>query len=266
MSSRLVLSFSGKILGEFALSKPVTVLGRNPDSDIVVEHAAVSSRHALFRQVDRTIYIEDLASTNGTVVNGITVATQVLHHLDLIEIGQHKLHFFDDALLTGKVSDLEDTVHTDFERTMLVRDVPAAPVTARSDPELSKTVYMPRPTLLAPGTGAAPDTRYALKGLGGKQAGQVIELTRANTMIGAAGADAAVVIRRAGSLYLARLSGRNPTRLNRAELGPGTHEIRAGDRIDVGDSSFEVISLDASPVTPGENFTTVIHGAKEDNP
>lgn len=272
MAARLVLSLDGKILGEVTLSKPVTVVGRNPDCDIVIEHAAVSSRHCLFRLVDRTVYVEDLASTNGTLVNGITVSTQVVHHLDLIEIGHHKLHFFEDTLLSGAVADLEDTVSTDFERTMLAghaadagaRGRREATVTAHGDGDLSRTVAIVRPSAAEL---AAAETRYALRGVRGAQAGQLVELERANTMIGVAG-DAALVVRRAGTLFLARLSGRRPTRLNRQDLGPGTHALKEGDLIEVGDSSFEVVQLtrelpDMAPVDTRSNpaVTTVIHGA-----
>src|SRR5688572_16418951 len=110
VSGRLVVSFDNAIVGEVALQKPVTVVGRHPDCDLVIEHAAVSGRHALFRLVNQTVYVEDLASTNGVKVNGLPSSRQVIHHLDLIEIGWHKLHYFDDSLLAGRIGNLESTV------------------------------------------------------------------------------------------------------------------------------------------------------------
>src|ERR1700756_1315940 len=107
------------------------VVGRHPACDVCVDHPAISGRHMLFRVVGSTVYVEDLASTNGTKVNGLTTQHQVVHHLDLIEIGKHKLHFFDDAMLAGGGGSLESTVHTDFERTMLASHVPEA---ARAKP------------------------------------------------------------------------------------------------------------------------------------
>ena len=61
MAARLVLSLDGSILQEIELAKPVTVMGRHPDCDIVVDDAAVSGRHMLFRVVNRTVYAEDQA-------------------------------------------------------------------------------------------------------------------------------------------------------------------------------------------------------------
>jgi pSer/pThr/pTyr-binding forkhead associated (FHA) protein len=259
MGARVVLSLDDQIVSEVELTKPVTVVGRHPACDVVVDHPAISGRHMLFRIVNRTVYAEDLASTNGMRVNGISASHQVVHHLDLIEVGRHKLHFFDDELLAKGVKSLESTVQTDFERTMLAAHVPPAarqpaPAPERSTDDVDRTVDLDRtqaiprdPSLrLGPAretvrTQDAPGTSLALKVLAGGRPGEVISLTRPNTMIGAAGADTALVIRRGSAFYLARLSGSHAPRLNRKELGPGTHPIAAQDVIDVGGWSFEVI-------------------------
>ena len=104
MGARIVLSLDDAIVTELELSKPVTVFGRHPGCDVCVDHPAVSGRHMLFRQVGSTVYVEDLGSTNGTKVNGIQITNQVVHHLDLIEIGRHKVHFFDEDMLAGKAA------------------------------------------------------------------------------------------------------------------------------------------------------------------
>lgn len=248
MAARIVLSFGDEIVREVELARPVTVVGRHPECDVVIEHPAVSLRHMLFRIVNRTVYVEDLASTNGTKVNGIATSHQVVHHLDLIEVGRHRMHFFDDSLLAGRVSDLESTVHTDFERTMLAAHVqvatapaPAAPV--NGDDGLSRTMAIARnPTLAMEGVARVPNgAALALRVTAGERAGQVIALDQANTMIGISGGDSALVVRRGQGYYLARFGGARPPRLNRSNLEPGSHPIGAGDLIEVGGSSFEVI-------------------------
>ena len=210
MAARVVLSLDGAILGEVELSRPLTVVGRQADCDVVIDHPAISGRHMLFRVVNRTVYAEDLASTNGMKVNGIASGRQVIHHLDVIEIGQHKIHFFDDALLAGGVGDLEDTVFNEYERTMLVAHVP-------------------------------DKATLALRVLAGERAGDIIALTKANTMIGSASGETALVVKRGESFFLARFGANRPPRLNRRDLGPGTHPIAPRDVIDVGSWSFEVI-------------------------
>jgi pSer/pThr/pTyr-binding forkhead associated (FHA) protein len=248
MAARIVLSFGDEIVREVELTRPVTVVGRHPECDVVVEHPAVSLRHMLFRVVNRTVYVEDLASTNGTKVNGIATSHQVVHHLDLIEIGRHRIHFFDDTLLGGRVSSLESTVHTDFERTMLAAHVPAPAPPApgapgRGDDGLSRTMAIARnPALAVEGVARLPNGAcLALRVTAGGRAGQVIALDQANTLIGIAGGDSALVVRRGAGYYLARFGGMRAPRLNHSNLEPGSHPIGPGDVIEVGGSSFEVI-------------------------
>jgi hypothetical protein len=249
MGARIVLSLDDAIVSEVELAKPVTVIGRHPACDVVLDHPAVSGRHALFRLVGRTVYVEDLASTNGTKVNGIAASNQVVHHLDLIEVGRHKVHFFDDEMLAGQVGELETTVQTDYERTLMAAHVAAEAPPPRSGAEdLSRTVLIPR---IGPAQeSVSTDDAQAVSGLAlrvvaGGRPGEIVSLNRPNTMIGVAGGDTALVIRRGRSYFIARLSGGRVPRLNRQDLAPGTHPIAPRDTIDVGGWSFEVIDAGA---------------------
>lgn len=256
ISARVVVSYEGTILQEVPLSKPVTVVGRHPACDVVIDHPAVSARHMLLRVVSRTVYVEDLASTNGTQVNGVAASNQVIHHLDLIQVGKHRLHFFDDSMLKGRVGALESTVQTDFERTMIAVNVPEPepalaatlpPDPPRAEPDLDRTMAVPRdPSLsLAPQAAARVAQQaaatLALRVVSGAQRGETIALERANTMIGQAGGDTALVVRRGPAYFLARFSGQRAPRLNRRALGPGTHALAENDEIEVGGVSFQVI-------------------------
>ena len=258
MAARVVLSFNDEIVAEVELSRAVTVVGRHPDCDVVIEHPAVSGRHMLFRVVNRTVYVEDLASTNGTKVNGIAVSHQVIHHLDMIEVGRHKLHYIDETLMSGKVVGLESTVLTEYERTMLAQHVAAADaaqpaeaplLTRREDDELSRTVAIARNPALnlddaaTQAVAAADGHVLALRVIEGERKGALISLVNANTMIGTAGGDTALVVRRGQGLFLSRFGGQHPPRLNRQDLGPGTHPISLSDVIDVGGSTFQVIQV-----------------------
>jgi hypothetical protein len=253
VQARVVVSLEGVIVTEVELTKPVTVVGRHPACDICIDHPAVSGRHMLFRVVNRTVYAEDLASTNGTKVNGHTTQHQVVHHLDMIEVGRHRLHFFDDELLAaGGVSNLETTVHTDFEKTMIAAHAHAPAAAARPTPrneDLSRTMAIPRDPALR--QGPAPESVQterepsaagrALRVLSGMHTGEVVSLEKANTMLGNAGADSALVVRRGEGYYIARFGGNAP-RLNRKELEPGAHRIAPRDMIEVGNSRYEVIT------------------------
>lgn len=73
------------------LAGPV-IIGRSPDADLVIADDFVSSTHAKIVPTADGHLLEDLGSTNGTLVNGqpatrpLTVAAG-----DVIELGQNRL-------------------------------------------------------------------------------------------------------------------------------------------------------------------------------
>lgn len=64
------------------------VVGRSPSSDIVVEEPYVSSTHARFTLQGPALVLEDLNSTNGTLVNGHLIDQPVtLRDGDEVQVG-----------------------------------------------------------------------------------------------------------------------------------------------------------------------------------
>jgi hypothetical protein len=88
----------------------------------------------------------------------------------------------------------------------------------------------------------AAATTLALRRLSGDRTGELVSLQQANTMLGSPGGDSALVVKRGAGFLLARFGGA-PPRLNRKELGPGTHPIAARAVIDVGGAKFEVVQV-----------------------
>ncbi len=70
----------------------VTTLGRDLGCGVVLEDPFASSRHAILTFRGRGWYVEDLSSTNGTLVNGVTVAGGIsLGFGDEIQIGEIRM-------------------------------------------------------------------------------------------------------------------------------------------------------------------------------
>jgi pSer/pThr/pTyr-binding forkhead associated (FHA) protein len=71
------------------------VIGRNPTTDITLLDEGISREHALimFDEEAPGYVIEDLASTNGTKVNGKRVRSASLAEGDQIQIGQTIFRF-----------------------------------------------------------------------------------------------------------------------------------------------------------------------------
>ncbi len=70
-------------------------IGRSPASDIVLDDASVSRKHALVaRRGDRTLILDD-RSRNGVHVNGVRVNESELHDGDTILCGHVTLRFIE---------------------------------------------------------------------------------------------------------------------------------------------------------------------------
>jgi hypothetical protein len=81
---------SGSQQGETHTVKLPCLIGRK-DCDLVLNDSEVSRRHAEFKIVGQKLVIEDLVSTNGTQVNGITITRTQLAPNDLITVGETSL-------------------------------------------------------------------------------------------------------------------------------------------------------------------------------
>jgi len=63
--------------------RPV-VIGRTKPSDLVLQEARLSREHVRFSNVDGVVWVEDLGSTNGTVVNGKRIQREALGAADRV--------------------------------------------------------------------------------------------------------------------------------------------------------------------------------------
>src|SRR5229473_2149364 len=126
--AKLILSVDGQVLKEYALSKERTLIGRKPHNDIQIDNLAVSGEHAAIITILNDSFIEDLGSTNGTMVNGKPVKKHFLQNNDVVEIGKHKLKYFNDAPTAATAAD--------FEKTMIIRN----PAKAAPPPPADKSM------------------------------------------------------------------------------------------------------------------------------
>ncbi|MBL8920273.1 MAG: FHA domain-containing protein [Myxococcaceae bacterium] len=93
MGFQLVIA-EGKEAGrEFLFDQSSVVIGRTPECDVILYDAGVSRRHARIFDEGAGFHIEDLGSSNGTVVNGSKVAKQALKDGDAITLGPVKFTF-----------------------------------------------------------------------------------------------------------------------------------------------------------------------------
>ena len=84
--------FEGIIQNQVFELRPLTTIGRAPTSDIVLQDTYASSDHAVMLSRDGKWFIQDLNSTNGTLVNRKPVfGENAITHGDVIQIGGTRL-------------------------------------------------------------------------------------------------------------------------------------------------------------------------------
>ncbi len=250
--AKLILSVDGTVIKEFALTKERITIGRKPHNEVQVDNLAVSGEHAAVITILNDSFIEDLNSTNGTLVNGKPVKKHFLQHNDVIEIGKHKLKYFNDKPAVAETND--------FEKTMIIRKsagaapppvpppapVVAAPVVSAKLGDTHTNIKMLQPGAkpapspappLAAKTGAARDG--AIQVLSGSAAGRSMDLVKNLTTIGKPGTQVAVITRRPTGYYITHVEGAKFPTLNGVTLGGQARQLNDHDMIEIAGVKME---------------------------
>ncbi|WP_455217298.1 FHA domain-containing protein [Kaarinaea lacus] len=93
LERRLILTLEGKIIREYPFEKSTLNIGRRHGNDIQLNDPSLSGRHARISCKPDNVFVEDLGSTNGTLVNGCHITRAALSHGDVIQIGHHHLTY-----------------------------------------------------------------------------------------------------------------------------------------------------------------------------
>jgi pSer/pThr/pTyr-binding forkhead associated (FHA) protein len=114
---------NGRVTQRLTLAKDRILVGRSAESDVRINHVGVSRSHAAIVSRGGGVFVEDLESSNGTVVNGKRVRSTQLRNGDVVEIGSFALHVKFAESPKGASSANTDRFRD--ERTVAI--VPAAP-------------------------------------------------------------------------------------------------------------------------------------------
>lgn len=94
--AKIILKFEAAVIKEYLITGSEFRIGREPDNDIVIDHPAVSRHHCRILLQGDTFFVEDLNSTNGTLVNGKKIIKAGIHNQDIVAIAKHTLVLVDD--------------------------------------------------------------------------------------------------------------------------------------------------------------------------
>jgi hypothetical protein len=237
--AKLHFSLDGNSLGEFDLGKERTTIGRRPANDIHIDNLAVSGDHAVITTIGNDSFLEDLSSTNGTIVNKKPIKKHVLHHGDVIEFGKYQLKYENKAQENRPVNS------NGFENTVVMRPaklVVSAPE-VKVEPEVEVT-----PPLIAPAIeNASPETpdqtpinstdntqkQGYLRVLNGANSGRELSLNKSMTTLGKPGVQVAMITKRPHGYFIAHVEGDKPLLVNGRNAGARAYELSDRDVIDL---------------------------------
>ena len=230
--AKLILSMDGLVLKEITLTKERTTIGRKPHNDIQIDNLAVSGEHAVIVTILNDSFLEDLGSTNGTLVNGQPIKKHFLQPNDVIELGKYKLKYINEAPKAAAAAD--------FEKTMVLRPgtmpKPApAPVQASAAPAMATAAIAAAPAPVA----AAPARQGAIQLLSGANVGKELLLTKALTTLGKPGVQVAVITRRPQGYFITHVEGANFPVVNGKTLDAQAHPLNDHDVIEIAGTKME---------------------------
>ena len=260
--AKLIMSLDNAVIREVSLDKERVTMGRKAHNDIQIDNLAVSGEHALIVTILKDSFLEDLGSTNGTLVNGNPVKKHILQNGDVIEIGKYKLKYVTEAQ-TGQTS------VADFEKTMVLRapiGKPAQPGQVAGslgdtqiNPAPSPTAAPPQaaPASAAPPNPAATQSQPAVQAaatpppvkpaekiasiqiLTGGAAGKELELTKNLTTLGKPGVQVAVITRRPHGYFITHVEGAKFPVINGKTLDAQAHQLNDHDVIELAGVKME---------------------------
>jgi len=243
--AKLILSLDGQLIKEFTLTKERSTIGRKPHNDVQIDNLAVSGEHAIIMTILKDSFLEDLGSTNGTLVNGQPVKKHFLQDNDVVEIGKYKLKYVNEAPATMS--------QAEFEKTMVLRapvagskaETKAPTDTQNNVPQaakLSDTVIdaqAARAAAAAPAATAIPGGQGTIQILSGPNAGRELPLLKALTTLGKPGVQVAVIAKRPHGYYITHVEGANFPVVNGKALDAQAHPLNDHDIIELAGVKME---------------------------
>lgn len=225
--AKLILSLDNAFLSEHQLNKERTTIGRRTTNDIHIDNLAISGEHAAILKIGNNFYVEDLNSTNGTLVNAEATKKHLLQHADLIELGKYQLKYINEPALNninagGSEAGFEKTmmIHPSSTKVMeqpkpveapVVIPAPIQQVATSTEAPLVAKATAPESVPVASSFNTPPNTGNETVGkiqvLNGSNSGRGLVLNKALTTLGKPGVQVAVITKRPSGYFITHVEG-----------------------------------------------------------
>jgi len=260
--AKLILSLDGQVIKEFTLNKERSTIGRKPHNDIQIDNLAVSGEHAIIMTILNDSFLEDLGSTNGTLVNGQPVKKHFLQDNDVVEIGKYKLKYvnevpatmsqaeFEKTMVlrapvagskaeTKTLSDSQNIVQAAVKLSDTVINAQAVPAAAEVPKSASAPAPSPAAAAAARAATAMPGGQGTIQILSGPNAGKELPLLKPLTTLGKPGVQVAVIAKRPQGHYITHVEGANFPVVNGKVLDAQAHQLNDHDIIELAGVKME---------------------------
>jgi len=107
--TRIVVQHAGEQVAEYLFEAGRTIAGRSTDNEIFIDSKFISRHHAQFISTESGCVVEDLNSTNGIMINDVSIKKQRLNDGDVVSIGVHKIVYYDLRNTQENENDEDDT-------------------------------------------------------------------------------------------------------------------------------------------------------------
>ena len=259
--AKLVLFLPDGTTMNIPLDRERITIGRRADNEVCLPNLAVSGDHAAIVTILTDSFLEDVGSTNGTLVNGNPIVKHLLRDRDEIELGRHKLVYCmdDDAVVApnvlsriahGNAGDFGDQVDT-AKPSVRSKRAASSPRSKRDIAPVAKDIAGAKARPAAKSElphdrvggqlGPAADPVASVKVLTGPSAGRAIPVTRQKTTIGRAGVQVALISQSGSSFHLEPLEGNEAPRLNGTPVGSSGQGLHGGDILEIAGTKLEFI-------------------------
>lgn len=225
--AKLILSMDGLVLKEIALDKERLTIGRKPHNDIQIDNLAISGEHAVVVTILADSFLEDLNSTNGTLVNGQSIKKHFLRNNDVIELGKYKLKYMADQGAAQVAPDADQAAFVRSSTSKVAGELELAPTDVGTRSNFG--------TASRPGTVPAA----AIQLLNGPNAGKELALQKTLTTLGKPGTQVAVIARRPHGYFITHVEGASFPVVNGKALDAQAHPLADHDVIEIAGIKME---------------------------
>ena len=250
--AKLIFLLDGNVIKEYALNKERMTIGRRASNDIHIDNLAISGEHAAIITINGNAFIEDLNSTNGTLINKKQIKKHMLKHGDDIGLGKYELRyvkdkdeaanankqdgFADTVLVAPKSEPKDDAVQGIVGAPSSALKTPAVADPAEAQPNAADKAQADPTVAKAKAESDSVNTDKQgprLEILNGENAGNTLLLDRSMVKVGQPDQQVAVVTKRQEAYFITHVSGDNYPFVNGSRIGQQACALSNHDEIEV---------------------------------